>query len=58
MEIYNIHFKNTADNVIQLLFTLHNSSVEEKQEDVIGTIMGNNLNDAKRRLVKILDREL
>jgi len=58
MEIYDVHFKSIAKDTIQLLFTLHDSNEEERPEDVIGTIWANNLNDAKHKLEKLLDRQL
>ncbi len=58
MEIYDVHFKSVAGDTIWLLFTLHNSDEEERPEGVIGTIMANNLNNAKCRLVKLLERQL
>ena len=58
METYDIYFKNISEDTIQLLFILHNSDEEEKPADVVGTIVANNLNDAKHRLGKLLDRQL
>lgn len=58
METYDIHFKNVAEDTIQLLFALHDSDEEEKQEDVIGIIMAKDLNDAKHRLEKLLSTQL
>ena len=58
MEIYDVHFNSVAEDTIWLLFTLHDSDEEERPEGVIGTIMANNLNDAKRRLEELLDRQL
>ena len=58
MEIYDVHFKNTAEDTVQLLFTLHDSDEEEKPADVVGTILANDLNDAKHRLEKLLGTQL
>lgn len=58
METYDVHFKNTGKDTVELRFTLHDSDEEERPEDVLGTIIAHDLNDAKRRLEVLLDRRL
>ncbi len=58
MKIYDIHFKNTTEDTIQLHFTLHDDNEEERPTDVIGTVAANSIGNAKYRLVKLLERIL
>ena len=57
MEIYNIHFKSDKDKII-LTFSNDEIEKEDVEEDVIGTIAGNDLIDAKRRIAKLLEKQL
>lgn len=54
MQIYDVHFRDISEDTIQFHFAPHDSDEEEKQEDVIGTMMADSLNDAKQRLIRFL----
>lgn len=58
IKTYDVHFRNYAEDIIQLTLTLHDYNEEERPADVIGKIMAESLGQAKFRLEKLLKREL
>jgi len=58
VEIYDIHFKNLNKTTVQLTLGPHETDKREREEDVVGTIMGEGLPNAKLRLLKLLESQL
>ena len=58
MEIYDIHFKNIDENTLQLTLGPHNTDKRDREEDVVGTIMGEGSNNAKLRFIRWLKSQL
>jgi len=58
MEIFDIHLKNIDEKTLQLILEPHDSDSEEKEESIVGTMMGEDLNSAKYRFIKWLENRL